>query len=316
MEVPLTTQDFIDRAEVAYGDTPGVIDEPGVPGGLGTLTYAQLAARARAFAAALDGLGVGPGERVAIVSPNCARLPRGASSARPLRARARAGQLPAQAPTRSRTSSSTPAPPVLLVDPELDASLAELRRAAPVRARGEPTPRCSGDRRRARAVGARRGRDRDDQLHRAAPPRAQGRAAHAPQPAGSTRRRSAGTSGSATATSTCTRCRCSTATAGACRYAVTAMGGAHVVLRKVDGAEILRRVEQHGVTLLCGAPAVVAAVLDAARDVGGGRSPARGPVRDRRRRRAAADARRSSASRPSSAGSSSRSTGSPRPRRC
>jgi acyl-CoA synthetase (AMP-forming)/AMP-acid ligase II len=37
-----------------------------------------------------------------------------------------------------------------------------------------------------------------------------------------------------------------------------------VVLRKVDGAEILRRIDQHGVTLLCGAPAVVAAVLDAA----------------------------------------------------
>jgi acyl-CoA synthetase (AMP-forming)/AMP-acid ligase II len=37
-----------------------------------------------------------------------------------------------------------------------------------------------------------------------------------------------------------------------------------VVLRKVDGAEILRRVDEHGVTLLCGAPAVVAMVLDAA----------------------------------------------------
>jgi acyl-CoA synthetase (AMP-forming)/AMP-acid ligase II len=42
------------------------------------------------------------------------------------------------------------------------------------------------------------------------------------------------------------------------------MGARQVVLRKVDGAEILRRVERHGVTLLCGAPAVVAAILDAA----------------------------------------------------
>ena len=47
-------------------------------------------------------------------------------------------------------------------------------------------------------------------------------------------------------------------------YAVTAMGGTHVVLRKVDGAEILRRVDAHGVTLMCGAPAVLSAVLDAA----------------------------------------------------
>src|SRR6185436_3945157 len=47
-------------------------------------------------------------------------------------------------------------------------------------------------------------------------------------------------------------------------FAVTGMGGTHVVLRKVDGAEILRRVEQHGVTLMCGAPAVANAILDAA----------------------------------------------------
>ena len=47
-------------------------------------------------------------------------------------------------------------------------------------------------------------------------------------------------------------------------YAVTGMGVRHVVLRKVDGAEILRRVEREGVTLLCGAPG------------GGGRHPRRG----------------------------------------
>ncbi len=65
-------------------------------------------------------------------------------------------------------------------------------------------------------------------------------------------------------------------------YAVTGMGGLHVVVRKIDGEEILARVERHGVTLLCGAPAVVAAILDAAatrvtrRD---GPSPVRGTVR-------------------------------------
>ncbi|MFM8303716.1 MAG: AMP-binding protein, partial [Actinomycetota bacterium] len=47
-------------------------------------------------------------------------------------------------------------------------------------------------------------------------------------------------------------------------YMVTGMGGRHIVLRKVDGTEILRRVDAHGVTVLCGAPAVAAAVLDAA----------------------------------------------------
>jgi acyl-CoA synthetase (AMP-forming)/AMP-acid ligase II len=59
------------------------------------------------------------------------------------------------------------------------------------------------------------------------------------------------------------------------------MGGAHVVLRKVDGEEILTRIERHGVTLLCGAPAVVAAILSAAeaRSTAGRAVPGRGTVR-------------------------------------
>jgi fatty-acyl-CoA synthase len=47
-------------------------------------------------------------------------------------------------------------------------------------------------------------------------------------------------------------------------FGVTGIGAKHVVLRKVDGPEILRRVEQHGVTLMCAAPAVISAALDAA----------------------------------------------------
>ncbi|RMH79017.1 MAG: AMP-dependent synthetase, partial [Actinomyces sp.] len=47
-------------------------------------------------------------------------------------------------------------------------------------------------------------------------------------------------------------------------YALVGMGAEQIVLRKIDGAEILRRVDEHGVTLMCGAPAVVAAILDAA----------------------------------------------------
>ncbi len=50
-------------------------------------------------------------------------------------------------------------------------------------------------------------------------------------------------------------------------YATCGMGATQVVLRKVDGAEILRRVDEHGVTLMCGAPAVVSMVLDAAAEL-------------------------------------------------
>jgi acyl-CoA synthetase (AMP-forming)/AMP-acid ligase II len=47
-------------------------------------------------------------------------------------------------------------------------------------------------------------------------------------------------------------------------YAVTGMGARQVIIRKIDGEDILRRIEAEGVTLLNGAPAVVAAVLNAA----------------------------------------------------
>jgi len=61
-------------------------------------------------------------------------------------------------------------------------------------------------------------------------------------------------------------------------FTMAAMGVPQVVLRKVDGTEILRRVERHGVTIMCAAPAVVAAVLDAAPHWDG-EIPGRGRVR-------------------------------------
>ncbi|HEX8804300.1 MAG TPA: AMP-binding protein, partial [Acidimicrobiales bacterium] len=61
-------------------------------------------------------------------------------------------------------------------------------------------------------------------------------------------------------------------------FAMTGCGVPQVALRKVDGTEILRRVERHGITLLCGAPAVVAAILDAAARWDGP-VPGRGRVR-------------------------------------
>ena len=49
-------------------------------------------------------------------------------------------------------------------------------------------------------------------------------------------------------------------------FTMTGLGVPQIVLRKVDGAEILRRIEKYGVTVLCAAPAVAAAVLEAAQD--------------------------------------------------
>ena len=47
-------------------------------------------------------------------------------------------------------------------------------------------------------------------------------------------------------------------------FTMTGLGVPQVVIRKIDGAEILRRVEKYGVTVMAAAPAVVAAVLEAA----------------------------------------------------
>ncbi len=74
MRVALTVADFLNRGAAVYGSRAAVIDEPDVPGSLGTMTYTELEARARGMALALDHLDVAAGERVAIVSPNSARF--------------------------------------------------------------------------------------------------------------------------------------------------------------------------------------------------------------------------------------------------
>ena len=75
MHVPLTINDHIRRAELLYPDRGAVVDEPDQPAeSWGSLTYRQVGERARAQAAGLDALGIGVGERVAMVSHNSARL--------------------------------------------------------------------------------------------------------------------------------------------------------------------------------------------------------------------------------------------------
>ena len=75
MKVPLTILDHLERAELVYGARTLVVDEPDPPGARWPdLTGARMGELARAQAAGLDRLGVGLGERVAVVSQNSARL--------------------------------------------------------------------------------------------------------------------------------------------------------------------------------------------------------------------------------------------------
>jgi fatty-acyl-CoA synthase len=74
LRVPLTTSDFCYRARTVQADRLGVVDEEGVPGALGRLDYGEIMRRCDGMVEALERLGVGPGERVAIVSPNAAKM--------------------------------------------------------------------------------------------------------------------------------------------------------------------------------------------------------------------------------------------------
>ncbi len=74
MDVPLTITDFCYRARTVHADRLGAVDEPDVPGTLGRLTYRELLRRSDGVIRALDAMGIGRGERVAIVSPNAVKM--------------------------------------------------------------------------------------------------------------------------------------------------------------------------------------------------------------------------------------------------
>ena len=291
-----------------------VVDEPDQPArSLGALTFAELAARAARSPPASTRSASRPGERVAVVSQNSARmldLFYGATASRPRRSSRstsgsrRRGRLHRRAQRRVAAARR----------PRVRRRARRRARAAPVRARRRERRRAAALRRRAAAVGGRRReRHRDDQLHERHDRAAEGRASSPTATSGSTAR--------------CSRCTLGVtdrdvylhtlpmfhANGWSLPFALAALGVPQIVLRKVDGPELLRRIERHGVTFTGGAPAVLDIALDAAADAAPRPPRRRAAARPRaaaRRRRPA----RSRASRTSSAGSSCRSTASPRPR--
>jgi len=282
MRVPLTIGDFLDRADLVYGDRVAIVDEPQAQGSLGSITYHEMHARARGMARALDAMGVAAGDRIALVSPNSGRFLIsyfGVSAYGrvlvPINFRLNADEVGYIVEHSGAT--------VLLVDPELDEQLAAVR--APVRIVLD-------------------GAD-DAELFAPAPPGGGPREWPPDEDSTCSINYTSGTTARPKGVELTHRtCWLNAASFGwhttvtdrdallhtlpmfhcngwGMPYAVTAMGGRHVVLRKVDGEEILRRIESEGVTLLCGAPAVVAAILTAAADrVAHGRQvPGRGAVR-------------------------------------
>jgi fatty-acyl-CoA synthase len=265
MRVPLTIADHLARAQLVYPDRVGVIDEPDQPAASwGELTYARVAELARAQAAGLDALGIGRGERVAIVSHNAARLLVSFFGV--------SGWGRVLVPVNFRLSADEvryivehSGASVLLVDPELDEALAavECKHRFVLGAESDatlwptdaaaPEPWADPDEDATATINYTSGttaRPKGVQLtHRTVWLNAAMFGWHS------------GVSDRDVYLHTLPMFHCN---GWGMPFALTGMGAQQVVLRKVDGAEILRRVERHGVTLLCGAPAVVAAILDAA----------------------------------------------------
>jgi acyl-CoA synthetase (AMP-forming)/AMP-acid ligase II len=281
MIVPLTLGDFLERAESVYGDREAVADEPNPPGGgLGRITYAQFAAMARSLAGALDELGVGENERVAIVSPNAARFLVSLFGVSvfgrvlvPVNFRLNADEV---SYILDHSGAS-----VLLVDPELDPTL----RHIPVKHRfvlGAAT-----DPQLFLRAGARPKFQVTDENATVSINYTSGTTAR-PKGVQLTHRNfwlNAVTFGWHLALTdrdvylhTLPTFHCN---GWGMPYALTAMGVRQVIIRKIDGEEILARVEREGITLFNCAPAVIAAVLDAAaaRRQRGVAVPGRGRVR-------------------------------------
>jgi acyl-CoA synthetase (AMP-forming)/AMP-acid ligase II len=262
--VPFSVNDFLDRAVQVYGDRVGVVDEPAQPAAsLGELSYRRIGELARRQAAKLDELGVGFGERVAVVSHNSARLLTSffgvAGYGRvlvPINFRLR--------PDEVKYIVGHCGAKVLYIDPELDEALADVTAehrfvlgedddlyAAPG---SEPVP-WEHDENATATINYTSGttaRPKGVQItHRNIWTNAVTFALHA------------GLGDRDVYLHTLPQFH---ANGWGMPFAATGLGIKHVILRKVDGAEILRRVRDQGVTFMCAAPAVAAAVLDAAQD--------------------------------------------------
>ncbi|MFB9930171.1 AMP-binding protein [Amycolatopsis halotolerans] len=258
----LSVRDFLDRAETVYPDRIAVVDEPAQPAeSWGSVPYRELARRARAQAANLDALGVPVGGRVAIVSHNSARLLTSFFGVSgwgrvlvPVNFRLAAAEV--------RYIVEHSGAEVLMIDPELKPLLDSVT-AKHVFVLGEDDDKIWGGDGEPRPWNA-------DESATATINYTSGTTAR-PKGVQLTHRNlwlNATTFGLHTTLSDndvlLHTLPMFHANGWGMPYAVTGLGGRHIVLRKVDGTEILRRVQEHGVTIMCAAPAVVTAALDGA----------------------------------------------------
>jgi fatty-acyl-CoA synthase len=259
---PLTVRDFVDRAEQVYPNRLAVVDEPDQPApSLGELSYRQFAALARAQAARLDHLGIPVGGRVAIISQNSARLLTsffGVSGWGRILVPINFRLAPAEIEYIVGHSGAS----VVYADPSVKDVLDSL---------DVPYKFVLGDDTGLFADGAEPRPWPDPDENATATINYTSGTTARPKGVQLTHRNlwlNATVFGLHTTISdndvllhTLPMFHCN---GWGMPYGVTGVGGTHVVLRQVDGAEILRRVDRLGVTMMCAAPAVVNAALDGA----------------------------------------------------
>jgi len=273
--VPFSAADFLDRALAVYAERIGIVDEPDQPApSLGDVSYARVGELARAQAAKLDELGISVGDRVAYVSHNSARLYTAFFGV--------TGYGRVLVPINFRLSVDEVAyivehsgARVLYVDPELEDALKGIEcehtfvigNDEDMYAEGKDPEPWEHEENATATINYTSGttaRPKGVQItHRNIWTNAVTFALHA------------GVTDRDVYLHTLPMFH---ANGWGMPFAMTGLGVEQVVIRKIDGAEILRRVEKHGVTVMCAAPAVVASVLEAA-ESWDGEIPGRDKVR-------------------------------------
>ncbi len=266
MQVQMNILDFLHRGANVYPDRIAFVDEPKQEGGLGELTYGSFFKRVLGLAKTLEDMGVTEGDRVAILSPNATKFAIALFATSgfgkifvPINFRLNAKEVEFVI-THSGAS-------VLLVDPEYEEMLSNIQVKEKIVLDGvrdklafEPLKDGSSE-----------------------PTRWE-----CDENATCSINYTSGTTAQPKGVEVTHRNMWLNATmfgwhTGVCDsdvylhtlplfhangwgmpYALAGMGAKNIILRKVDGEDILSRIQLHGVTLMCGAPAVWSLVLQAA----------------------------------------------------